>query len=73
MYRQALAGAAESRSWFVDWYDAKNVLDAACAALRVNDLDAHFAEACKSLGPPWRKDHKVAMAAAIAAAASGRD
>ncbi len=73
MYRKALADAAESRGWFVDWYDAKKVLDAACDALRVNDLDAHFAEVRKSLGPPWRKDHKIAMAAAIVAASSGGD
>ncbi len=73
MYRKALAGAAESRGWFVDWYDAKKVLDAACDALRVNDLDAHFVEVRKSLGPPWRKDHKVAMAAAIVAASSGTE
>ncbi len=73
MYRKALARAAESRGWFVDWYDAKKVLDAACDALRVNDLDAHFVEVRKSLGPPWRKDHRVAMAAAIVAVSSGRE
>lgn len=68
MYRKALAGAAEARGWAVHWYDAKKVLDAACHALHAEDLDAHFLQARKSVGPPWNKDHKVAMAAAIVAA-----
>jgi hypothetical protein len=72
MYRKALAGAAESRSWSVHWYDAKKVLDAACDALHVKSLDARFLEARRAVGPPWRKDHRVAMAAAIVAAARER-
>jgi len=68
MCREALAGAAESRGWSVHWYDAKRVLDAACDALHVEDLDAHFLQVRRSIGPPWGKDHKVAMAAAIVAA-----
>jgi hypothetical protein len=31
-------------------------------------LEAHFLQLRKSIGPPWGKDHKLAMAAAIAAA-----
>jgi hypothetical protein len=69
MYRMALAGAAELRGWSVHWYNAKKVLDAACDALHVEDLDVHFLQVRKSVGPPWGKDHKVAMAAAIVAAA----
>ena len=57
MYRKALASAAEARGWQVHWYDAKNVLDAAHVP------DRSFA------GPPWTKDHKVAMAAAMEMAA----
>ena len=68
MYRKALASAAESRCWPVHWYDAKNVLDAASQALRVENLDAHFLRVRKAIGPPWDKDHKLAMAAAIVAA-----
>ncbi len=68
MYRQALAAAAEARDWTVHWYDAKQVFDAASEAMDVQDLDAHFAELRKSIGPPWSKDHKLAMAAAIVAA-----
>jgi len=68
MYRKALAAAAEARGWAVHWYDAKKVFDAASEALRIGDLDAHFLQLRGSIGPPWGKDHKVAMAAAIVAA-----
>ena len=68
MYRKALASAAEARGWPVHWYDAKKVLDAASQALGVENLDAHFLRVRKVIGPPWDKDHKLAMAAAIAAA-----
>jgi hypothetical protein len=73
MYRKALAAAAEARGWAVHWFDAKKVFDAASEALRrVNkldgDLDAHFLQLRKSIGSPWGKDHRVAMAAAIVAA-----
>ncbi len=70
MYRQALADAAESRGWTVYWYDKKKVLDAASAALGVADIDEYFRSIRETIGPPWRKDHSVAMAAAIVAASS---
>jgi len=56
MYRRALASAAEARGWHVYWYDAKNVLASASAALPARSV----------VGPPWNADHKLAMAAAIA-------
>jgi hypothetical protein len=68
MYRKALAAAAEARGWAVHWYDAKKVFDAASEALCIEDLDAHFLQLRRSIGSPWGKDHKVAMAAAIVAA-----
>jgi len=68
MYRQALAAAAQARACAVHWYDAKRVFPAASQALHVADLDAHFLQLRKSIGPPWSKDHKTAMAAAIVAA-----
>jgi hypothetical protein len=68
MYRRALAAAAEARGWGVHWYDAKKVFDAASEALRIEDLEAHFFQLRRSIGAPWGKDHKVAMAAAIVAA-----
>ena len=68
MYRRALAAAAEARGWAVHWYDAKKVCDAASEALGIEDFDAHFLQLRRSIGPPWGKDHKVAMAAAVVAA-----
>jgi hypothetical protein len=67
MYRKALALAAESRRWPVHWYDPRKVTEAARQVLGVEDLDAYFAELRRSIGPPWGQDHKLAMAAAIAA------
>ncbi len=68
MYRQALAGAAESRGWDVHWFDARKVFGEASKALRIEDLDAYFVKLRKSIGAPWSNDHKIAMAAAIVAA-----
>jgi hypothetical protein len=68
MYREALASAAKARGWPVHWYDAKTVLGSAAQALHVKDFDDYFLEMRKAVGPPWNQDHKLAMAAAIAAA-----
>jgi hypothetical protein len=69
MYREALAQAAKARGWVVHWYDAKGVLAEAARALRRKSLDPLFRKTGAAIGPPWQKDHQVAMAAAIAAAA----
>ena len=37
----------------------------ASAALGIADLDAYFVQFRRSIGPPWDKDHKLAMAAGI--------
>jgi hypothetical protein len=66
MYRKALASAAEAREWAVHWYDAKKIL--ADASKQLDNLDQRFLELRKAVGPPWDKDHKLAMAAAIVAA-----
>jgi hypothetical protein len=70
MYRMALASAAEARGLPVHWYEAKKVFAAAGEALRVDNFDEHFLRVRSSVGPPWNKDHKLAMAAAIVAAKS---
>lgn len=72
MYREALARAAEARGWPIHWYDSKTVLDAASQALRIDNFDMHFLRMRTALGPPWNNDHKLAMAAAIVAAAADR-
>jgi hypothetical protein len=59
MYRQAMAAAAEARGWGVYWFDAKKEEDQAAAV--VGDL----ASMRSRFGPPWDKDHRVAMAASI--------
>jgi hypothetical protein len=69
MYRKALAVAAAARGWPVHWYDAKKVLAAAAEALCVENFDTYSIDVRKAVGPPWTKDHKLAMAAAIAMAA----
>lgn len=60
--------AAEARGWPIHWYDAKKVLDLASHALHVKNLDAFFLELRRAIGPPWNRDHKLAMAAAIVTA-----
>jgi len=67
MYRNALAAAAETQGWPVHWFDPRQVENLASKALGVENLEAHFAELRRSIGPPWTQDHKMAMAAAIAA------
>jgi hypothetical protein len=49
MYRQVLASAASDRGWAVHLFDAKDV----------------EADAARILGPPWSKDHRIALAATI--------
>jgi hypothetical protein len=72
MYRHALAAAAEARGWAVHWFDAKKVFTAASEALGTDNINAHFLQLRKSIGPPWSQDHKLAMAAAIVAGRPGQ-
>lgn len=68
MYRQALARAAANRGWSVRWYDARLVSAEAARALPRGSLTEVLEAGRAALGSPWTRDHKVAMAAAIAAA-----
>ncbi|MBE7484746.1 MAG: hypothetical protein HS104_32865 [Polyangiaceae bacterium] len=67
MYRQALATAGEARGWSVVWYDRERVFRDAAASLEHEDLDAHLRAMGRSIGPPWRAEHRLAAAAALAA------
>ena len=69
MYRQALAAAAAARGWTVAWYDRDDVFGEAAAALGCEDISALLLAMGRSVGPPWQAKHKLAAAAALAAAA----
>jgi hypothetical protein len=66
MYRQELSELAHARGWQVHLYDAKAVVDQAAGMLagRAEEI-LHGPRA--RLGPPWTKDHRVALAATIVA------
>jgi hypothetical protein len=70
MYREAIATAAEARGWSVHWYDRDHVFREAAVALGRDDVDVDaFLQAMgRSVGPPWQAKHKLAAAAALAAA-----
>lgn len=57
MYRAVLADVAADRGWTVHRYDAKGVEAGVAAAV------LHAPKA--TLGPPWTKDHRVALAAVV--------
>ena len=66
MYRQILADVARARGWDVHLYEAKRVLTQAADALgdRADDV---LESVRAKLGPPWTKDHQLALAATIVA------
>lgn len=66
MYRQELSELAHARGWGVNLYDAKAVLDQAIRLLgeRADEV-LHGPRA--TIGPPWTKDHRIALAATILA------
>lgn len=66
MYRQVLAEVAGDRGWEVHRYAAKTVLGEAAA--RLGDRADEVIDGPRSrLGPPWTKDHRLALAATIVA------
>jgi hypothetical protein len=67
MYRQTLAEAAAARGWSVAWFDPKRVFTDAAEVLQLESLDGFLAKTGASVGRPWQRDHRLAMAAAIAA------
>ena len=64
MYRQVLAELARARGWDVRLYNAKDVVGQAVRLLgdRADEV-LHGPRA--RMGPPWTKDHRVALAATI--------
>jgi hypothetical protein len=66
MYRQELAELAHARDWEVHLYDAKAVVAAAVSML-AERADEVLLGPRATLGPPWTKDHRIALAATIVA------
>ena len=64
MYRQVLAQLARDRGWVVHFYNAKDVEDEAARMLG-EPADKILNRARSTLGPPWTKDHRMALAATI--------
>lgn len=66
MYRQVLADLAGDRGWEVHLFDARTV--EADAARRLGDrADEVLLGPRARLGPPWSKDHRMALAATVLA------
>jgi hypothetical protein len=66
MYRQVLSELAESRGWQVHAYNAKDVVGQAVGILGERAEDVLEGPRAR-LGPPWTKDHRVALAATVVA------
>jgi hypothetical protein len=77
MYRHLLAELARARGWEIHRYDARQV-EAQAAGLLGEQADEVLHGPRATLGPPWTKDHRLALAATVVAgdeltaAASGR-
>lgn len=66
MYRHVLAELARARGWDVHLYDAKDVESRAASVLGAR-ADEVLRGPRATLGPPWGKDHRMALAATIMA------
>lgn len=66
MYLQVLAEIAAARDWELHLYDAKGV-EAEAARILGQRADAVLHGPRTMLGPPWSKDHRMALAATVLA------
>jgi hypothetical protein len=66
MYRQVLAELARKRGWDVHLYDARNV-EGQAAGILAERADEVLHGPRATLGPPWAKDHRMALAATVVA------
>jgi hypothetical protein len=64
MYREVLSELAQVRGWDVHLYHAKSVVGQAVGVLG-DRADKVLLGLRATLGPPWTKDHQVALAATI--------
>ena len=65
MYRRELAELARARGWDLHLFNAKTVLDEAERILGIR-ADEVLHGPRRALGPPWTKDHRMALAATVA-------
>ena len=70
MYRQVLAELARARGWDVHLFDAKDV-EARAAGKLAERADEILLGPRATIGPPWAKDHRMALAATIVAGEDG--
>ena len=66
MYRLLLAELAHDRGWEVHCYDARHV-EGQAADLLGPRADEVLRGPRATLGPPWTRDHRVALAATVVA------
>lgn len=66
MYRQILHHLARARGWRVHVYEAGDV-ESRAAALLAERADEILHGPRTALGPPWTKDHRMALAATVVA------
>ena len=66
MYREVLADLARARGWDLHLYDAKDV-EARARGKLAERADEILLGPRATLGPPWAKDHRMALAATIVA------
>jgi hypothetical protein len=66
MYRQELCELAHARGWDVHLYDAKTVVGQAASTL-AERAEEVLQGPRATMGPPWTKHHRIALAAAIVA------
>ncbi|ADP81509.1 hypothetical protein [Pseudofrankia inefficax] len=71
MYLQVLAGLALDRGWAVHQYNATTVEREAARLLGERAEKVLYGPRA-SLGPPWSKDHRTALAATVVLPAGGR-
>jgi hypothetical protein len=67
MYCQVLSDVAADLGWTIHRYDAKDV-EAQATRLLGDRADEIFRGPRRRLGPPWSKDHRMALAATVVAA-----
>jgi hypothetical protein len=69
MYCTVLAELARARRWSVHTYTAKHVEDEAARLLGDRADDVLYGPRSR-LGPPWSKDHRIALAATVVASST---